>query len=106
MTEQIATSGVLAATLEKFEGNILEVGLNLPLPECYPPGDSRMLWEGVAADIEEGVASTIGLDAIDDSNITDKFEDDKVISIEYQHRYLLSVYKGFNDYAVLWEGQE
>ncbi len=44
MTEQIATSGVLAATLEKFEGNILGVGLNLPFPERYPPGDSRMLW--------------------------------------------------------------
>lgn len=103
-----ATCRVLKSALESFGGtveHVFDVSLDLPLPDRYPPGDTRLLWEGPEKDIGSGIAETIGEDAVDDSKITGRFESEKIIAVEYGAKHLVAVYKG-EGYAALWEGVE
>lgn len=109
----VALSTPLQEALKMFDGEIVEdseetrealavfPNMNLKLPDRYPPEDSRMVWEGTPFEIEgePSIANIIEME------VTDRYEDASVVSVEYGKRFLLSVYSG-HDYAVMWEGVE
>ena len=75
------------------------------LIEKYPPGDSRLVWEGKPEDaraalIEHGIS-----DAETNFPVTDEYESAERSAFEFEGRYLLVEYHGWN-MAAIWEGAE
>lgn len=89
-----------------FDATVTEVSKGT-LIDRYPPGDSRLRWEGKPDDIDDWLADKAedDIQAAFQTDFTDTQEDEKYDAWEYAGRFLLVVYKADN-YAAIWEGVE
>jgi hypothetical protein len=103
----IVGSPALRIAKDKMGGVVSRVDIpELSLIERYPPKDCELIWESEISDDHdpEKIPSALSQHC-SGLNDTDKYEDEKVIAVEYGGQFLLVMYKTDN-YAAIWRGKE